>query len=174
MLKIDPEYLEQVRERMYAAKYTRQYSEDVLYNGIKRGMTKSVHDNQKMLDILDELYHRQVIKKGSFVDLVLRIILFHQAFYGLPHIPPFSELTIGIWLMFFSKANFKIKFWSIFIKTSIFWWKLWWKMIQCRIWWCLHRTEWQTFGNIFKCLKIHLKICTKCMISGFKNTNKVD
>lgn len=113
MINIDSKYLESVQKRMYSASYSRQFSEDVLYNGIKKGMIKTVQDNQQMFHILDDLYAKGVLIRGSFVDLVLRIILFHQAFYGLPHIPPFSELTIG-------KLHFEWDFLNIRSNYEIF------------------------------------------------------
>lgn len=108
MIQMEQERLDWFVQEMYSANYTRTYQRDVPYNGIVAGSKKRVQDNQKILDLLDLMYQEKVMVRGDFFDLVLRIIVFHQSFFGLPHIPPFSELNIG--RVHFGKANGQARF----------------------------------------------------------------
>lgn len=99
LFEIEQNYLEQIIKDINSFNYLRTYDQVIPFNSIKKGTVKRVHDNQKMLEFLEEQYKKGVIIKNSFIDYTFKLIVFHQAFYGIECIPPFSELS-------FSKNNF--------------------------------------------------------------------
>ena len=106
MIQISGKDLEKTSNEIYNAHYNRKFTKDIPYNGITKGTIKRVQNNARVLEILENLYSKKVMKKRDFVDLILRVIIFHQAFYGLPHIPPFSELTISQIVHYFKPEFF--------------------------------------------------------------------
>ena len=95
LLHTEEETIIQFCESINKANYLRTYKVNVPLNGISIGTVKRVQSNKNMLFLISEMYSKGILVKGGFLDITFRLIAFHQAFFGLPHIPPFSELKIG-------------------------------------------------------------------------------
>ena len=67
-----------------------------------------MHSHHNLPEIFYYLWHLQVSPRGSFVDLVFRLVLFHQSVEGLAEYPPMVALTRNEKYRFCDKSFYQL------------------------------------------------------------------